>query len=146
MATAARGAASFFIALGLGVTAVAQPARPDLVVLELRATAAGVRIGRCNAFEVMVRNVGVATAAPTRLRLTVSRPGSLPAVDSKTVPLAELGPGQQRTLAIGGVFVPEPGAWRIEALADAAQGLAESNEGNNARVLDVATVPALCGS
>ncbi|MBL8341188.1 MAG: hypothetical protein JNL30_06935 [Rubrivivax sp.] len=132
-------------ALGAAHPAPAQPELPDLVVLEVRAAAAGVRIGRCNAFEVLVRNAGTAAAAPTRLRLTLARPGlAQAAVDTRTLALAELGPGQQRVAVVSGVHVPEPGPWRIEAVADAAQTLVESNEGNNAHALEIASMLALC--
>jgi hypothetical protein len=140
---AAAVAAGVAAALGVAWPLNAQPARPDLLLVELRAPAVGLRVGRCNVFEVTVRNAGPATAAASHLRLTVARPGLL-AVEQKTLLLAELGPGQQRVIAVADVLVPEPGPWRITALADPAGSLVEASKTNNERALDVGSVPGLC--
>jgi hypothetical protein len=76
---------------------------------------------------VLVRNVGTAPAAPSQLRSMISRPGTgQTAADTRSLTLAELGPS------------------RIEAVADAASVLTESNKGNNAKALEIGSVPALC--
>ncbi|MCW5634155.1 MAG: hypothetical protein KIT17_12540 [Rubrivivax sp.] len=123
----------------------ARRALPDLVVVHVRAMPGGVRVGRCNTFEVVLRNAGASPAAATQVRLAVARPGPGAAVvDSRTVAVAALGPGQQASLTVAGVLVPEPGPWRIAAGLDAARTLAEADEHNNERTIEVTSAPALC--
>jgi hypothetical protein len=132
-------------AIGHLVQPAAAPAAPDLAVLDLRVGAPGARVGRCNGFVVEVRNSGGAPAAPTRLRLSIWRPGQPQApADSRTLSLGELRPGEQRTLSITGMLLPEPGPWRITALADADRTLTEADKRNNEHTLELGGVPALC--
>jgi hypothetical protein len=115
------------------------PAPPSgLAVVELRVAAGGLRIGRCNVLEVRVRNESPAASAPTRLRVSIVRPGTdATPVDLRWLPLPALATRQEQALTLRDLQVPEPGPWRLEARL-------ERDPAASARSLELGSAPALC--